>query len=531
MIGHRSPLSARAVWLSTSVVALSLGTLALAGGCGTSPGGTRLSDRPFTPTPDHKTQYLAASECQDCHPKQYQEWRTSMHSYAMHSPAVIAFIDFILKQSGGTQGSFCTRCHTPIGISEGEGPLRANATRSPEALDSVSCTVCHAAYTWDGQASAVFHVPVAGDPDPTLHGPYYGPDEPSPDPATRIIARVPHKARRSTHITEGRFCGRCHDVFLPDGARLEEAFIEWKNSPYARRGIHCQDCHMSPVPGKYVPREQWPLEAIVDDDVFPEAPKRRRSSHKFTGPDYSLIANFGKADLQLEDDDFKALQAQLEEDRKTLLRNAATMRVDHARQIAAGERLRVRVDVTNSGAGHNLPTGFASERQVWLEVIVRDAAGKMLYVSGDLDRFGDLRDENSEEVRKGVLPKDGDLFNAQARFVLKDFRGTEVEAISPTNRLLDPVPFVVPAPWPASILGVSPGARIFKNGIPALATKSATYRIRIPDGTAGPLALSVRLRYRNFPPHLFREIGVPDLRAKLRIVDMHAYETPIAVVR
>jgi hypothetical protein len=454
-----------------------------------------------------------------------------MHSYAQHSPAVLHFIDFILKQSGGTQGAFCMRCHTPIGISEGESVLSANPKRSKEALDGVSCTVCHAAYTWDGQASAVFHVPIAGDPDPTLHGPFYGPNEPAPAGEVRLIARVPHKAQRSTHITESRFCGRCHDVFLPDGTRLEEAFIEWKNSPYARKGIHCQDCHMSPIPGKYVPRDQWPLEAIVDDDVFPEAPKRRRSSHKFTGPDYSLIPKFGQADLELEDDDFKALEAQLEEDRKTLLRNAATIKVDHPKQVPPGDRLRVRVDVTNSGAGHNLPTGFASERQVWLEVVVRDAAGKMLYISGDVDRVGDLRDENSEEVQKGTLAKDRDLFNLQARFVIKDFRGTEVEAISPTNRLLDNVPYVVPAPMPYSILGVAPGARVFKNGIPPHATKGTTYRIRIPEGTSGPLALSVRLRYRNFPPHLLKEIGIPEYREKLRIVDMQSYETKIPVAR
>jgi cytochrome c554/c'-like protein len=529
-VAYRSFLTSRKLGIAASSVALVV-TIALTAGCGTTPGGTRLSERPEMPKPAHQNQFLGASGCGDCHPKQYQEWRTSMHSYAQHSPAVIHFIDFVLKQSGGTIGSFCMRCHTPIGISEGESPLLPNTKRSAEALDSVSCTVCHAAYTWDGQASGVFHVPIKGDPDPTMHGPFYGPDERAPEGAARVIARVPHQARHSSHLTESRFCGRCHDVFFPDGTRLEEAFIEWKNSPYARQGIHCQDCHMSPVPGKYVPREQWPLEAIVDDSVFPEAPKRRRSSHKFTGPDYSLIPKFGQADLQLEDDDFKALETQLEEDRKTLLRNAATMRVEHPTQVPPGERLRVRVDVTNSGAGHNLPTGFASERQVWLEVHVRDGAGKTVYISGDVDRFGDLRDENSEDVQQGRLAKDRDLFNAQARFVIKDFRGTEVEAISPTNRLLDNVPYEVPSPWPSSILGVAQGSRVFKNGIPPHGTKGATYRVRIPAGATGPLALSVRLRYRNFPPHLLKEIGIPEYRSKLRIVDMQTYETTIAVAR
>ena len=73
-------------------------------------------------------------------------------------------------------------------------------------------------------------------------------------------------------------------------------------------------------------------------------------------------------------------------------------------------------------------------------------------------------------------------------------------------------------------------ARVFKNGIPPHATKGATYRVRIPESTPGPIALSVRLRYRNFPPHLLKEIGIPEYRAKLRIVDMQSYETknPVA---
>ena len=47
----------------------------------------------------------------------------------------------------------------------------------------------------------------------------------------------------------------------------------------------------------------------------------------------------------------------------------------------------------------------------------------------------------------------------------------------------------------------------------------------------GFLSLSVRLRYRNFPPHLLKEIGIPEYRAKLRIVDMQSYEAKIPVAK
>jgi len=187
------------------------------------------------------------------------------------------------------------------------------------------------------------------------------------------------------------------------------------------------------------------------------------------------------------------------------------------------------VAVTNSGAGHNLPTGFAAERQTWLEVIVRDSAGKEIYVSGDLDKNGDLRDFESEEVKEGTVPRDRDLTNFEAKFILTNFRGTESDNITTSNRLLDPVPFLNPAPSTSSIVGHPFSARQFKRGIPPLATKTANYRIRIPEGVQGPLTLSVRFRYRNLPPHLLADIGVGHLRRKLRIVDIAEYQGQIAV--
>jgi hypothetical protein len=39
----------------------------------------------------------------------------------------------------------------------------------------------------------------------------------------------------------------------------------------------------------------------------------------------------------------------------------------------------------------------------------------------------------------------------------------------------------------------------------------------------------VRLRYRNFPSHLLKEIGIPEYREKLRIVDMQTYQSTVTL--
>ena len=525
------------VWLLRGslpvVVAGSLALALLMSGCGTSPGVTRLSSK--TPSDKVKlpeTVFLRSVVCQDCHPAEYEEWRTSMHSYAQHSPIFLAFNKTVLKNSGGTLGTFCVRCHTPIGISSGETSIIVNDKRSEAALDSVGCVSCHSANQPNQEASSVYHVPVPGDPEPIIYGPFYGSDEPGApdDPSLRLI-KSPHTSRHTDYITQARLCGNCHDVFSPDGFRIEEAFSEWRNGPYARAGISCQNCHMGPIPGKPFMQDQLAENYIVDPNVVPGAYKRHRSSHRFTGPDYSVLLAFGKTDLGLDQASFKQLGETLEDQRTTLFRNAATMQVKHPDAVTPGSTMPIVVSVTNSGAGHNLPTGFAAERQVWLEVIVSDATGHQLYSSGTLDSAKDLRDEDSEDVQKGTLALDKDLFNLQATFTSAGFRGTDAESISTVNRLLDPVPFVTPATTPALITGYPPGGRIFKRGIPPLATKTARYDVKIPANAHGPLQLTVRLRYRNLPPHLLKELDIADLRPKLRIVDMQEYEEKIQVGR
>ena len=48
------------------------------------------------------------------------------------------------------------------------------------------------------------------------------------------------------------------------------------------------------------------------------------------------------------------------------------------------------VIITNTGAGHHLPTGANDLRQMWLEVSLRDDTQQVLWSSGVLDSYGAL---------------------------------------------------------------------------------------------------------------------------------------------
>ena len=455
-----------------------------------------------------------------------------MHAYAQHSPVFLAFNIYVLTASGGTLGTFCDRCHTPIGVSSGESPILANDKRSEVALDSVGCMTCHSQHTNQAEASGLIPVPIPGDPEPTVYGPYYGSDENNPtgDSINQLI-KTPHEARYSKYFQSANLCGACHDVLTPDGFRIEEAYSEWKNGPYARRGIVCENCHMGPEPGKPFARTELTRDYIVDHNIFPQAPMRYRTNHSFTGPDYSMLPEFGKNALGLGKKGFARLEEHLEQERETLLHNAATVDVKNPSQVRPNSTMRIEVAVTNSGAGHNFPTGFVSERQVWLEVSVIDAKNHAIYASGDLDPNTDLRDWQSQAVQDGSIPVDWALTNLEAAFVLTNFRGTQSSAVSTTNRLLNPIPFVVPATSPAFIQGLPFGGRVFKEGIPPLQTRRVTYDVKVPPDATGPLKISVKLRYRNFPPHFLRDIGVPDLVEKLRTIDLTNYQGEVAIAK
>lgn len=477
-----------------------------------------------------ESKYPSANTCSTCHPKQYREWSVSQHAYAQLSPVFFAFQMTVNSLTSSTNGDFCVRCHTQVGMNLGESIFASNLDRPATSREGVTCVVCHRVNRNYGKVSGRLALE-QGD----LFKPVSGP---TGDKELKRVLSLPQQYRvvtskdqpgRDIHtdvqkffeLTQPSFCGMCHDVTLLNGFRLEEAFSEFKQSPAASAGVTCQDCHMGKEQGVASGFDIGPA-AIVGG--VPTRP-RKVTDHYFAGPDYPII-HPGIFPHNVEAAQFKNLREWLQFDykagwgtkqfedhvpagykfpkawesvddrfdgRKILDEQFARLKVAREKRLQVlrngfklgdirvtrndADGLKFEIDVFNGTTGHGVPTGFDAERMNFLQVTVTDADGMVIYKSGDRDPNGDVRDSHSLYVHDGKLPLDPDLFTLQTKFIVRLNRGGEREQILPVNTSVSVLPFVRPETRATTIYGRPAGARKHKENIEPNGYRTATYSV------------------------------------------------------
>lgn len=487
--------------------------------------------------------FPSAKQCQPCHERQYDQWSRSMHAYAQNSPVFEAFNLTLVERTGGTIGTFCSRCHTPIGTALGENASRRNIHRSRRSLESVTCVVCHrrrhGQYKNNGRLVA--------EPGDLFETCMFGPFDDS------VSAETSHQSAGFAYIKSSQFCGDCHDVTAPNGVRNEEAFSEWQNSPAAKQGITCQNCHMGPVQGIPIADNdrEWGPAAVVPGVPKEQMPVRPLSDHTFAGPDYSLLPDTEfphKLDWMYEIDyrdqdrltpyQIKTLEElrrknreslrKADEKRYELLGNAARLCVTHPETARRNSKLDIHVDVQSLVAGHSFPTGFTAERQIWVSVKVVGPDGQLVFVSGGLDHNQDLLDDHSHDVITGKLPRDRHLLNFQNKFIALTNKGTERSVVISVNRHIAPTIVLRPQTRPSILHGRPFDFRIAKASIPPLEKIGQSYPVYVPD-CPGPYRVHVKLNFRHLPPTLLDHVGTPHLKHLLEIVVLDEYQSVVNV--
>ena len=174
---------------------------------------------------------LSPDSCGGCHPQQFKDWKTTVHSRAV-GPGLLGQMPTLLRKEPATT-TVCYSCHAPLTEQQelvSVGVRMKKNTQFDETLQrqGLTCAGCHV------RAYQRFGPPRRDGSLANL--------KPS--------ARLPHGgAIRTPAFERAEFCAGCHQ-FEPNGNTLngkplENTYNEWKNSPYAAQGIQCQQCHMT----------------------------------------------------------------------------------------------------------------------------------------------------------------------------------------------------------------------------------------------------------------------------------------------
>lgn len=326
------------------------------------------------------------------------DWSSTMMANSARDPFWRAKVRSELNrnpQLAGVINDKCTRCHAPMANFESKtysepmevldnGFTNASHPRHDEALNGVSCTLCHQIQnsptlgTLDGFTG---HYEI--DNSKTIFGPF---TDLFPNP---MVMNTGYTPTYSAHTKESKLCSTCHNLktpyvdefgnvlsTTPESEFPEQMpYSEWEHSSYngGANAKSCQQCHMSRTDGAPISNRPMWLQARNDFAV-----------HDLVGANKLMldILNNNKQQLGVLSNNF----AETISKTQTMLNSAASI-TPISQSLANGDlEFTLKVD---SSTGHKLPSAYPS-RRVILHVTVRDNQGNVVFESGKINADGSV---------------------------------------------------------------------------------------------------------------------------------------------
>lgn len=406
--------------------------------------------------------------CSGCHSDIFKQWQGSMHANAFIDPVFQALWKIGAKETDGMADTLCGGCHAGVGVVSNDLVFKDGEFQtSAIAKEGVHCDLCHTVIRSSFKETPTYEPQNASlvlAPGEVKRGPYKDSESPH------------HETAYSELHTKSEFCANCHQVYHPvSNFHIERTYDEWKYSIYAQKGIQCQDCHMMPV-DKAIKAARTLEKPVNPGKPCVMGPDRENMfTHEFVGANFTvpaLLNHKTHAGIAVE-----------------RLKSAAELDIMTGNKIKAGSLAAVSVKVTNVGAGHNLPTSLTEVRQMWLDIRVTDAAGNLVFTSGNLDADGNIA-------------ADSVIFNSYA--VDKDGRHTI-------------------KPWEINRFE-------YNKTIPPKGSATEKFNFLVPADLSGHLDIKAVLRYRSYPQAVANQL-LGKNAPTLPIVDMTEAETRIQITQ
>jgi hypothetical protein len=190
------------------------------------------------------------------------------------------------------------------------------------------------------------------------------------------------------------FCAACHKQFIDEEinnvgwVQLQNQYDNWRKSRWnheqdATKTIECRECHMPLISNSNEPASGDAL----DYNRSPQDKKHR--SHRFLGANQfiPILHNLpgAKEHTDLVE---KWLRGEIEIPEisdKWTEGPAVPIELELPDRVAQGDPVLIKVIITNNKTGHDFPTGPLDIIQAWIEIVVKDDEGKVIFESGTRD--------------------------------------------------------------------------------------------------------------------------------------------------
>lgn len=338
----------------------------------------------------------AACGSSGCHDDIYREWLPGAHRYSSMDDMFQRVTVLMAEETSPEHTRYCAGCHDPISLFSGaknSGNITLNADGYKEGT---SCLVCHSIVQTDVQGN--------GDYTIRLSQRYL---YERGDGLAKVVSDFLIRTYPEHHISSysrglyktAEFCAACHKQYIDKEVNTDIGKVQgqnqydsWKNSRWyheddEQKTISCRECHM--------PLNAGTDPASGDATDYNRTPgDGKHRSHRFLGSNQYIpvLQKLEGADKHVELTE-KWLRGEIAiEEIADKWTDGPVVRLDivSPEQVEAGADTGVRVILTNNKTGHDFPTGPLDMIESWIEVVVRDSAGNLVYHSGGLDDRGNV---------------------------------------------------------------------------------------------------------------------------------------------
>jgi hypothetical protein len=318
------------------------------------------------------------------------------------------------------------------------------------------------------------------------------------------------------------YCAACHKQFIDQEVnnvgwvQLQNQYDNWRKSRWNHPGdptktIECRECHMPLVADSLDPASGDSL------DYNRTANDTKHRSHRFIGANQFMPAllKLPGADEQIALTE-KWLRGEYkipEIEKKWTKGPIVSLELAVPERVAPGDQIQMKAVITSNKVGHDFPTGPLDIIQSWIELVVTDDQGSVVYTSGTVD------DKNF--IQKGSF-----IFKA--------------EAVDQYGNLIDRHNLweMVGVRFRRSLFpGFSDSAEYAfacPSSVPTLelpTTEEQTFNVQPPANATGTLHVSAKLRYRKIDQFLLNFLFGEESGVTTPITDMSETQTTIQVAR